>query len=223
MLQLTNERTNQILYILLQNNKKSTIKKLASQLNISKRTIRKDLKELQNYLAEENIELIIKPSAGVWLEIDDQSINTLKNKVLNIFKENKQLGPEQRQYNILKKIVEKNTYTVNELAENLCVSNATIYKDITKVKKSLDKYNLQLIKENHKLKIEGKEKDWRKFTAELLVNFKNQNICYNLFSQDNKQSRIDIKIFRSLKELFDDIEIEDLINTLENILDEVES
>lgn len=223
MLQKTNNRVNQILYILLQNNKKITIKELAEKLDISKRTIRKDLKELQNYLAQENIALIIKPSAGVWLEIDNKNLNSLQNKFLNIFKENKQFGPERRQYHILKKIIEKNNYTVNKLAKNLCVSNATIYKDLKKIESLLNKYNLKLIKNNNNLKIEGKEKDWRKFTAELLVSFKNQNILYDLFNQDNNDSRIDSEIFNSLIQLFDDIEIKNLINTLENILDEVES
>jgi transcriptional antiterminator len=223
MLQTTNNRINQILYILLQKNKKMTIKELAAKLDISKRTIRKDLKELQNYLEQENIALIIKPSAGVWLEIEKQDLNSLQNKFLNIFKENKQFGPERRQYHILKKIIEKNNYTVNRLAKNLCVSNATIYKDLKKIESLLNKYNLKLIKSNNNLKIEGKEKDWRKFTAELLVSFKNQNILYDLFNQDNNDSRIDNEIFNSLIQLFDDIEIKNLIKTLENILEEVES
>ncbi len=223
MLQTTNDRINQILYILLQNNKKITIKELAAKLNISKRTIRKDLKELQNYLAEENITLIIKPGAGVWLEIDNLNLSSLQNKFLNIFENNKQLGPEQRQYNILKKIIDKKNYTVNKLAENLCVSNATIYKDLKRIENLIDKYNLELIKDNHKLKIEGREKDWRKFTAELLVSFKNQNILSDLFNQDNNSSRIDSEVFNSLIQLFDDIEIKNLIKTLESILDEVES
>ncbi|RCW47365.1 MULTISPECIES: BglG family transcription antiterminator [unclassified Halanaerobium] len=222
-MQLTYERLNKIIYLLLQSDSPITIQALADKLTISRRTVRKDLKELQKFLDKKGFKLIKKPNVGVWLELDDNEMELLQNELLDNLKNSKQLTPKQRQNYILKLIFENSDYNVSDLSRELYVSDATIYKDLKDIRDWLKKYNLQLIKNENGLNIEGKEKNWRKFTAELLVKVQNESILNNFLNINDDNSRIDQSVYRSLKDLFTDVNMDRLIEVLENILIEVEN
>ncbi len=69
MLALPNERSTKILSILLDQEEAITIKDLAKEFEVSARTIRSDLKKLEDVLNNDEIKLIKKPRVGVWLEV----------------------------------------------------------------------------------------------------------------------------------------------------------
>ncbi|MGM0603200.1 MAG: BglG family transcription antiterminator [Bacillota bacterium] len=219
---LAYERLNKIVCILLQSDSPITIQSLADELNISRRTVRKDLKELQKFLEKNGFKLIKKPNVGVWLELNDNERELFQNELLNNLQNTKQLTPKQRQNYILKLIFEDSGYSVNDLSRQLYVSDATIYKDLKEIREWLKKYDLQLIKNEDGLNIEGKEKNWRKFTAELLVKVQDENILNNFLSVNKDNSRIDHSVYSSLKDLFTNVNMDRLIEVLENILIEVE-
>jgi len=222
-MQLAYERLNKIVCILLQSDSPITIQALADKLNISRRTVRKDLKELKIFLDKKGFELIKKPNVGVWLELNDNEMKLFQNELLDNLKNSKQLTPKQRQNYILKLIFENSDYTVSDLSREVYVSDATIYKDLKDIRDWLKKYNLQLIKHKNGLNIEGEEKNWRKFTAELLVKVQNEDILNNFLNINYDNSRIDQSVYSSLKDLFTDVDMDRLIEVLENILIEVEN
>src|SRR6056297_754301 len=100
-MQLAYERLNKIVCILLQSDSPITIQALADKLNISRRTVRKDLKELKIFLDKKGFELIKKPNVGVWLELNDNEMKLFQNELLDNLKNSKQLTPKQRQNYIL--------------------------------------------------------------------------------------------------------------------------
>ena len=81
MLALPNKRCGKILSILLKINESITIKDLASQFDVSARTIRNDLNQLEIWLKERSIELVKKPGVGIWLNIKSDSRRNLLTKI----------------------------------------------------------------------------------------------------------------------------------------------
>ncbi len=221
MLALPNQRCGKILSILLKTNNSITIKDLASQFDVSARTIRNDLKQLEIWLQERSIELVKKPGVGIWLNIKVENRKNLLAKVSKLEKYKDSVSPEKRKEFILKYLLyQDEKYTMQDLADKLFVSRSTIYKDLEQIEKWLKKYNLNLERrQNYGIYVKGAEKDWRKAVADLLVKLKNnqelKNMLENELINDSNNKK---DIYHQLEELFGDINFEDV----EKIIQEVE-
>lgn len=225
MKQLPDDRCGKILSILLMQQDPIIIKTLAKELDVSNRTISNDLKKLQQWLNQEGIKLTKKPGVGVWLEINDLAKQKLEQYLLENSENPECLSPIQRQRYILKRLLQVDIkYTVKELADELYVSRATVYKDLKQIEEWLSKYQLTLNKkDNHELEIEGAEKNWRKLTANLLTLFKDDQELKEVLEEVTPSNRIDFNTYYTLKEIFSNIALEQLDEILENILEKVES
>jgi transcriptional antiterminator/mannitol/fructose-specific phosphotransferase system IIA component (Ntr-type) len=221
MLALPNKRCGKILSILLKTKNSITIKDLASQFDVSARTIRNDLNELENWLQERSIELVKKPGVGIWLNIKFNKRKILLNKISQVEKYKDSFSPEKRKEFILKYLLyQDDKYTMQDLADKLFVSRSTVYKDLSEIEKWLKKYNLILEKrQNYGIYIKGAEKNWRKAVADLLVKLKNnqelKNMLENELINDSNNKR---DIYHQLEGLFGDINFEEV----EQIIKEVE-
>lgn len=223
MINLSKERNEKILSILLKQEAPITTERLAKKLNKSTRTIRNDLKELKKWLKNEGISLITKPRIGVWLEISDNERKKLKEKKLKKLNKNRGLNPEQRQYYILNCLLEYGKkYNIKKLAKKLYVSKSTIYKDLNTLEQFLKKYNLELEKQKECIKINGEEKNWRNLTADLLVELNEKNDSHKILKELKPNSGIDFNTYYSLKKLFKNIPIKDVIKSIEEVLEEME-
>ncbi|SDH85967.1 BglG family transcription antiterminator [Halanaerobium congolense] len=224
MLALPNKRCGKILSILLKINESITIKDLASQFDISARTIRNDLNQLEIWLKERSIELVKKPGVGIWLNIKSDSRRNLLTKISKLERYKDPISPEKRKEFILKYLLyQDDKYTMQNLADNLFVSRSTIYKDLDQIEKWLKKYNLSLErKQNYGIYVKGAEKDWRKAVADLLVKLKNNEELKNMLENEldkessSRNSRKDI--YHQLEGLFGDVNFEEV----ERIIQEVE-
>ncbi|AGB40453.1 transcriptional antiterminator [Halobacteroides halobius DSM 5150] len=221
---LPNKRSGKILRILLNNQKPIIIKKLAKEFDVSARTIRSDLKKLEEWLELRNITLIKKPRVGVWIECDSVEKTELERQLFKAQKNNDLLSPSRRQKYILKCLLETDKqYTMKLLAEELYVSRSTIYKDLKKVETWLSKYGLILErKRNCGIKVRGDEKKWRKAVADLLAELKGDQELKKILEKETSlepDSRIDTKTYQQLKSLFGDIDF----RNIEKILKEAEN
>jgi len=221
MIEFSNERINKIFHTLLNQKEPITVKELSDLLNKSIRTIRKDLKKIKKYASKENLNLVIKPNVGVWLEINEANLQEIIKGISDNSINKSQFNKNQRQNYVLKSVLSTNEYTVNDLAEELYVSRATIYKDLKEIENWLKKYDLELNKSNNGITIEGKEKNWRRFIADILVKFQKES-QYGLIEELLPSSKIDSQTYHMLKELFDDINVKRIIETLEKILEQIE-
>jgi transcriptional antiterminator len=221
MLGLPNKRCGKILSILLKTNNSITIKDLASQFDVSARTIRNDLNKLDDWLQEKSIELVKKPGVGVWLNIKFDRRKILLNKVSQLEKYKDSVSPEKRKEFILKYLLyQDEKYTIQDLADKLFVSRSTIYKDLDEIEKWLKKYNLNLERrQNYGIYVKGAEKNWRKAVADLLVKLKNNQELKNMLENElNNDSNNKKDIYYQLEGLFGDINFEEV----EKIIQEVE-
>ncbi|KGG80647.1 transcriptional antiterminator BglG [Caloranaerobacter azorensis H53214] len=220
-----NERSWEIINILLDLDKPITINELAEQLNVSNRTIRNDLKELEDYFCSNNygVTIVKKPRIGVWIEVDEEGKRFLKQAINKSKIYIQPYSSEERQLYIIKRLLQsKGSITMQVLADELYVSRVTVFKDLEEVEKWLNKYNLKLNRrQNHGIEIEGDEKGWRKAAADLIMIFRSNDELRNVLSNTKEiqqDSRLDFENFIQLKELFPDIDV----NKIEQILIEAQ-
>ncbi|GAB6099565.1 transcriptional regulator LicR [Halanaerocella petrolearia] len=223
-MKLPNKRSGKILRILLNREESIVIKELATEFDVSTRTIRSDLNKLEQCLEEREVELIKRPRVGVWLEGDDIQKAALERKLFEVSDFQESLSPVRRHKYILKCLLQTDyKYTIQSLAEELYVSRATIYKDIEKVTDWLAQYNLSLERRrNYGIEVKGTEKNWRKAVADLLAELKDDQELKEILEEETSielDSRIDSQTYQQLKGLFNNINF----RQIEKILKEAES
>lgn len=136
---------------------------IASSLKLSSRTVRNKLKELNDLLLENGAEIEFKPRHGVRLVIKNKDFfrtfmhksSCTENKIPN--------SQEERVQYLLEYLLIKDEYVkLDDLCEQLHISNSTITNDLKIVKERLKKYNLVVeAKAKHGIKIKGNEFDLR--------------------------------------------------------------
>ncbi|NTW71918.1 MAG: transcription antiterminator [Eubacteriaceae bacterium] len=175
MKNISNERCQRILQILISEREPITSEELAKKLTVSNRTVRNDLDKVEEYLSKfEGTELHKKPRIGIWLETTDQSRQVLLNSIKSGPVYADPYSSLERQRYIIKRLMQtEELLTMQVLADEIFVSRVTIYKDLEGVEEWLAKYELKLNKkQNYGIEIVGKETNWRKAATALLIELK---------------------------------------------------
>lgn len=149
---------------------------LSKILGVTARTVRSDLKELDEILNPYGGKIHSKKGIGYKLKIvNDINFSNFINTVFNEKakeKDNVPTSPEERVEYIIKKLLEiKGCITLEELCDELYVSTSTIKKDLKTVKSILQDYRLVVASRLNKgIRIEGNEIDKRFCMAEYFLN-----------------------------------------------------
>jgi len=138
-----NRRYREILSTILNTDECITGNELARLCNISIRTIRQDIKEINVLLKEYNMEIDSSVKKGYFLNKENKEILKKQNIIRKVLDyeyiiETPNL-PIDRQMYILLKLTTKKYISIEELAESLYVSLATINNDILYINKWLKK------------------------------------------------------------------------------------
>lgn len=228
MSKFPNTRCWEIINILLNTSEPITINEIAKELNVSNKTVRNDLKEIESYFESNNFGRVVKkPRVGIWLEANQEKRLLIRNSM------NKRKGyiqpfsSEDRQLYIIKRLLLSEGFiTTQLLADEIYVSRVTVYKDLEEVEKWLNKYNLRLKRrQNYGIEVVGKENDWRKAAADLLILLKNDEEIKKLLSNEKdiqENQKIGYKDYLYIKELFPKIDIrkiEEILSEAENKMD----
>lgn len=166
-------RQKEIILILAQNssNKPITISDIAKELEISTRTVLRDMTKIENWLDENDFKFVKKPGVGVYLD------ETLDNKqfIMELLQEEKiekDYTKEER-----KKFILSNLLTSSEpiksyyFYKTLKISEGTLNNDFIDIEQWLDKFSIKLIrKPGTGVFVEGSEKDIRSAQVRLIYN-----------------------------------------------------
>ncbi|MHC8965700.1 BglG family transcription antiterminator [Priestia aryabhattai] len=176
-----NTRQKEILYLLLSEpDKYSLVQDFADRVNCSEKTIRNDLKIIENYLDDySNAHLTRKPGLGVYLDIEEHEKVRLCNELHTIKEDPKYQSDEERvlqiAYDLLMKV---KPVTAKEFADQYFLNRSTIKKDLNKIEKWLKRFSLALVsKQRIGLIIEGTEKNKRKALTRILDLINNPSIA----------------------------------------------
>ena len=216
------ERAIEIVKVLLKSEESITIDKIAEKVNVSNKTVRNDLKKVQEIIEENG--LILLKKAGVGISVNGPEENKI-NLLQAIKNRNNYIEPyssEERKFTILRKLfMSKKRVAVNEIAEELYVSNTTIHKDLEEVQRWLADFNLILIKKrNQGIEIEGEENDYRRAISELVFQINNLE-KQQQSSYVDYEGRLDYKTKEQLKSIIniDYKKLEELIAKVELSMD----
>lgn len=162
---MLDSRKKEILNLLLHSNGYFSVDSLAKRVGVSEKTIRTDLKGLDEWLSKyPDVQLIRKPSLGVILQGSDQSIRALRREIeIGGNTPPTSLSQENRKVHLIKLLLENDkVFTMQQLAERFYVSKTTISYDLAEVEAWLNRMGLRLVKKtNFGLKVEGDERAWR--------------------------------------------------------------
>ncbi|OMD90210.1 PTS sugar transporter [Paenibacillus odorifer] len=162
-MQLFSKRQKEILLYLINSNQPVTAAWIAKELNVSDRTIRNDLKELQNISAIIGLKIELIRGKGFAAKITDinlfhQEFGDLTSDKISYttidFSEQ-----DNRVFYLLNRFLLKNNYIkLATIEDEMFVSKSTIQNDLKEVRKILENYNLSIVNRPHYgLYIEGDE------------------------------------------------------------------
>ncbi|MCR6105085.1 transcription antiterminator [Salipaludibacillus agaradhaerens] len=166
-----NNRMQIILKQLMGAREPVTSEQLASHIQVTSRTIRNDIKQLDHYLTRNGAIITALKGRGYRLDItNDAKFKSFLKRDIDSDRQEVPVEPEDRMTYLVKTLLLQDDYVkLDELADNLFISRSTIQNDIRDVKIILDKYDLKLEKKpNFGLKLIGKEKNIRFCMAEYL-------------------------------------------------------
>ena len=184
--------------------KESKLSKVAELLNLTERSIRYKIDEINEELGSKKIEIKKREFFSLLTEDDMEKLfeNIEENNYIYSQKEREELI-------ILYTLIKKDNFLLKELADKLNTSKSTIRNDLKNLKKMLLKYNIKLVQDD-KLRyyFDYTEEDYRYFIAIFL---------YNYVSFDKKYDKIffeDLSYFRKI--IYKEIK-EEYINEIESI------
>jgi len=194
----------QIMLMLVENDIPITVAKISSKLDVSTKTVRNYLEEVQKDFHHLGTELIKKPNVGIYLNIDKEQKVLLKEKLNIVIADI--YSSKYRQKYILKTLFKNRyTYTIQLFADDLYCSKNTILADLTYVQKWLENHHLHLIrKQNQGLWIEGNENTFRDSMMSLFceINDENKNNNINTNEAEELDYRLDHINYNKIKKFF---------------------
>lgn len=187
-------RENQIIQLLM-DNEWITGANLSAILGVSDRTIRSDIKSINNKLGYS----LISSDNRLGYKILDKSLKITPNKKVAE-------TPYERKLYILKKLLlHKGPIDIYDIIDELFVSDATLINDIYEINKDLSEYRkISVYKSGSKIQIVGDEKCIRKLYKDLLIK-ETQNNLFNI---------------NQIASLYKNFDLIDMKNILEKLLSE---
>lgn len=154
-----------------------TMSYIGNKLNVSSRTVKRKMTEIEDYLIKHGFKLITKPGYGVEIEGDLNEKNRLK-QLINEETFEKKYTPEERQLYILIELLKgKEPIKMYKFKSDLNVTEGTISFDLDKVEDILCQYNIRLIRRpGVGVYIEGEESNLRRLIINIIYenNYQNQ-------------------------------------------------
>jgi len=155
-------RLRQILFIMLKENQIISVQKLADEIKVSKRTVQRELEDVDASLRKYGLSLQSKTGIGIWLEGKSDNKESLLSKLREEDMTDSGDIEERRKLliiEILKDLSPKKLYYYGNI---FGVSEATISNDMEAIQTWFEQFNLKLIrKPGYGVALEGSEKNYR--------------------------------------------------------------
>ncbi len=170
------KRTKLIIDLLVQQKDFVSGSWIAKQLGVSKRTVLREMDEVERQVRENGAVLERVPGKGVKIELPLESAGEFLLQMNNTSVE-EHFNPEERQRSLIIELIgSKEIQKLYYFASKFKISEATVSNDLDRIEPWLKSRNLKLIrKPGYGVRVEGHETDIRKTIVELV---------YDNFSRD---------------------------------------
>lgn len=166
------ERQYKILKILSKHGGPISSRRLSDYLQVSRRTVFKDIDSLRLIANKYNIDIINIPSKGIELKINNpQDILNLENKIKEmIYRDN--YSVENRRVYIIKQLyLTNNDLTLDYLSEKYLVSKTSIYNDIKVINEVIEGYGSKIVSNISGIELIGDEINIQRSLIELIFHY----------------------------------------------------
>lgn len=145
---------------------------MSDYLQVSRRTVFKDIDSLRLIANKYNIDIINIPSKGIELKINNpQDILNLENKIKEmIYRDN--YSVENRRVYIIKQLyLTNNDLTLDYLSEKYFVSKTSIYNDIKVINEVIEGYGSKIVSNISGIELIGDEINIQRSLIELIFHY----------------------------------------------------
>lgn len=213
-------RLYKIAMVILENEEPITTNHIAMQLGVSVKTIRNDMKKLDDILGKEGLCLVKKTGIGNYIDGPESNKRLFLHGLKKDLDYVEPFSVEGRQNHILKRLLlDGDQVTAGKLADEMFVSTSTVYKDLKQLEQVLTPYKLRVIKDDqHVLSLRGDEKQYRRAVCNLI--FQTEEKMTDTGDELSMISRLDYSTRKQLEALMkiDYLILEKHITELENQL-----
>ncbi|WP_017729352.1 BglG family transcription antiterminator [Halalkalibacterium ligniniphilum] len=175
-------RERNILQFLLKEKQGTTIQKIADELDVSTRTIQRDLKGIEDILKEYKLSLAKQSGVGLLIQGGQEGIEQLQQFLQSL--QHEEYTPEERQMLLLAVLLRHRApVKLFALADELNVTVATVSNDLTKVEAWLEAFELGLVrKRGYGVEIKGEEKNIRRAMSRLITEHLSEERFYRVLT-----------------------------------------
>ncbi|MDF2514269.1 MAG: transcriptional antiterminator, BglG, partial [Herbinix sp.] len=185
-------RLRQVLLILLQEDGIISVKKLADEIKVSKRTVQRELEYIGSSLNQYKVSLQTKTGIGIWVMGEKED----KDKLYALLKEEDTIDSgdkeDRRKRLILEILKDRTPKKLYYYANIFDVSEATISNDMEAVGDWFAKFQLNIIrKQGYGVALEGSEKNYR-LAVRKFIDENTDSKLIKRFNEDNERNILDI-------------------------------
>lgn len=212
-------RERKILEVILLSEEETTVSSIAKILNVSSRTVHRDLKGVEEIL--KSYDLSLSKQSGVGILVKGSSENKEKLKLFLFSASHNEYTPDERQTIILSSLLESlEPVKLVVLASDLNVTIATVSNDLNKIEEKIEPYGLSLIrKRGYGVELSGLETAKRKVMSSLILDHLDE-FEFISFIRENIQKRSAMDMDTATDRLLGLVDKKKLI-IIESIIDDV--
>ncbi len=138
-------REKKILNMLLKNEKKFTTSQIAAELKVSPRTIKTDIKKINEILEKHSCSIRTKQGVGLWLDLDADGEQYLRMALYEV--QDSYISADVRKYYIAAALLNNKDFTSMEaMSGRFYVSKGSIVNDINELEPFWEKFGIHFTK-----------------------------------------------------------------------------
>ncbi|MDQ0999826.1 mannitol operon transcriptional antiterminator [Neobacillus niacini] len=173
-------REKAIIELIIKTSGKHTALSIASSLNVSARTVQRDLKSVEKIIQQFDLELTRNSNQGLVIEGKNEQIFRLIQHLTST--ELIDQSPQERKLRLLLAILEEEHYKTQVLANYLGISTATLAVYLDELAQWLSHFQLQLIrKRGVGVELYGSEANKRRALAHFFLQYFYEELIEKLF------------------------------------------
>lgn len=160
-----NKRQFDLLNRLVHEREPITGKELANTYLVSTKTIYNDIKVLNEFLKPYSSEVVKKPSAGIYIEIDKK----FRHQLLEKFQDNSEVEVNKEEFKLLFEFLLNSKVDLLDWSLEHYISESTIRREIYDLEKELNPNGIRIQKQQGKFILFGEESQIRKYFRNKLL------------------------------------------------------
>ena len=156
-------KAKRMLQILLQTDGKITVQALADQMKVSKRTVQREMDDINSFLKGTGVSLLTKMGKGIWLDGEEDKKQALLSELMKTEVYDAGNREERRKRLILEILKEKELKKQCYYSSKFKVSESTISGDLEAVEGWFRQYGIRIIRRTGSgIEVQGEETDYRR-------------------------------------------------------------